>query len=88
MSHLTMEPGHHQLGLSATRDQPDLDPVVVAEDQQQRHGPSSQVRPLAVEAGVVDVGGLEPGPGDLALGVLARLVERLDLVNESCKEIV
>ena len=83
MSHLTVEPGHHQFGLPAARNEPDLDPVIVAEDQKERHGTSSHVRALAVQAGVVDVRRLKPGPGDLALGVLAGLVERLDLVNKS-----
>ena len=78
--HLTMEPGHHQLGLSTGGDEPDLDSVVVAEYEEQRH-----VRALAVQTGVVDVRRLEPGPGDLALGVLCWLVESLHLVDKSCK---
>ena len=75
-----MEPGHHQLGLSAGGDEPDLDSVVVAEDKEQRH-----VGALAIQTGVVDVGRLEPGPGDLAFGVLCWLVESLHLVDKSCK---
>ena len=78
-----MEPGHDQLGLSAAGNEPYLDAVVVAEDQQQRHDSARHVCPVTVEAGVVDVRRLEPGPGHLTLGVLSGLVEGLDLVNKS-----
>ena len=83
ISHLTMKPGHNQLGLAAGWNEPYLDAVVVAEDQQQRHDSARHVCPVTVEAGVVDVRRLEPGPGHLALGVLAGLVEGLDLINKS-----
>ena len=78
-----MEPGHDQLGLPAARDEPDLDAVVVAEDQEERHHAARHVGPVTVQAGIIDVRRLEPGPGNLALGVLPGLVEGLDLVNKS-----
>ena len=81
--HLTMKPGHNQLGLAAGWNEPYLDAVVVAEDKQQRHHSARHVCPVTVEAGVVDVRRLEPGPGDLTLGVLPRLMKGLDLVNKS-----
>ena len=80
-----MKPRHDQLGLSAARDEPDLDSVVVSEDEQERHGAARHVRHLTVEGGVVDVRRLKPGPGHLTFWVLARLVKSLDLVNESWK---
>ena len=78
-----MEPGHDQLGLSAGWNEPDLKSIVVSEDQQERHDAPRHVGPVTVQAGIIDVGRLEPGPGDLALGVLAGLVEGLHLVNKS-----
>ena len=78
-----MKPGHDQLGLPTARDEPDLDAVVVAEDQEERHHSARHVGPVTVQAGIIDVRRLEPGPGHLALGVLPGLVEGLDLVNKS-----
>ena len=78
-----MEPGHDQLGLPTARDEPDLDAVVVAEDQEERHHPARHVGPVTVQAGIVDVRRLKARPGDLALGVLPGLMEGLHLVYKS-----
>ena len=78
-----MEPGHDQLGLPAPGNEPYLDAVVVAEDQEERHDAPRHVGSITVQAGIVDVRRLKPGPGDLALGVLSGLVEGLDLIYKS-----
>ena len=85
-AHLTVEPGEYKLGLATGGDDPDLDTIVVAQHQQQRHpSPAPHtLTGLGVQAGVVDVRLLEPGPGHLTLGVLVRLVQSLDLVDEPC----
>ena len=62
-----------------------LDPGGVAEDEQQRHAGPGVGRRVSVQTRVVDVALLEPRPGHLALGVLAGLVQRLDLVYKPCK---
>ena len=78
-----MKPGHNQLGLPAGWNEPYLDAVVVAEDQEERHDAARHVGSITVQAGIVDVRRLKPGPGDLALGVLSGLVEGLDLIYKS-----
>ena len=79
-----MEPGHDQLGLPTGWNHPNLDPIAVAQHQQQWHPPSpTHVRSRAVQAGVIDVCLLKPGPGNLALGVLARLMQGLNLIDKT-----